>query len=257
MAEGEELAIEFYKPGNARDLADSLIGFLTNTEKQQAMAIQNFSTALRMTMPTVVLKYLRHFELEQRTEVLRQITRFRRLPGWVPSKSLMLRLMTRNSTGWVHRSAVPRPRSNSSGQKLLLNNHVNGGGKLGRTGIPVNGDGIAAAGGGRSGRRDALSSNGTSATGDGTHANADDSDQAENLSLAPTGYISHEEEAAYPEGQQQTSVDWERIVPLRQVHPGNGSGGNGKGGSSSPGAGSDGSGRESTTQAGGSPGTRK
>src|SRR5579863_4623991 len=116
MADGEELAIEFYKPGDVQDLAQGLIGFLTNTQKQEAMAIQNFSTALRMTMPTIVLKYLRHFELEQRTEALRQITRFRRLPGWVPSKSLLLRLMTRNSLGWVNRSAIQRPRSKAPGQ---------------------------------------------------------------------------------------------------------------------------------------------
>src|SRR6202020_1871283 len=52
MADGEELAIEFYQPGNAQDLANCLINFLTNQERQKAMAVQNFSTALRMTMPT-------------------------------------------------------------------------------------------------------------------------------------------------------------------------------------------------------------
>src|SRR5580700_1458343 len=62
MAEGEDLAIEFYKPGNAQDLAECLINFLTNPEKQLTMGVQNFSTALRMTMPTIVQKYLRHFE---------------------------------------------------------------------------------------------------------------------------------------------------------------------------------------------------
>lgn len=42
MADGEELAIEFYQPCNAQDLANCLIAFLTNPEKQQAMAVQNF-----------------------------------------------------------------------------------------------------------------------------------------------------------------------------------------------------------------------
>ena len=110
MAAGEELAIEFYPPGNAQDLANCLIGLLMNQEKQKAMALQNFSTALRMTMPTIVLKYLRHFELEQRTEALRQDNRGSEgCRAGVPSKSLMLRLMTRNSLGWVHRSAIHRP----------------------------------------------------------------------------------------------------------------------------------------------------
>src|SRR5258708_8685085 len=85
MADGEELAIEFYQPGDTQDLANCLIAFLTNPEKQQAMAAQNFSSALRMTMPTIVLKDLRHFQLEQPNEALRQVTRFRRLPGWVPA----------------------------------------------------------------------------------------------------------------------------------------------------------------------------
>src|SRR6202035_3682044 len=160
MADGEELAIEFYKPGSAEDLARCLIHLLTNAEKQQEMAVQNFSAALRMTMPTIGLKYLRHFELEQRTEALRQITRFRRLPGWVPSKSLMLRLMTRNSLGWVHRSAIPRPRSNGSGQELLLNSNVNDSGKLTGSGIPLDGDGITAS--------SRYRGNGSSAARDGT-----------------------------------------------------------------------------------------
>src|SRR5271166_896913 len=81
MADAEDIAIEFYEPGNAQDLAGCLIRLLTNLEKQQAMAEQNFSTALRMTMPTIVQKYLRHFELEQRVEALRYVSRFRKLPS--------------------------------------------------------------------------------------------------------------------------------------------------------------------------------
>ena len=76
MADGEDIAIEFYRPGNAQDLADCLIRFLTDSEKQQAMAVQNFSAALRMTMPTIVQKYLRHFELHQRAAALRYVSRF-------------------------------------------------------------------------------------------------------------------------------------------------------------------------------------
>src|ERR1700729_3279689 len=74
MADGEGMAIEFYKPGDAKDLAACLIRFLTDPVKQQTMAEQNFSAALRMTMPNIVLKYLRHFELEQRTVALRHVT---------------------------------------------------------------------------------------------------------------------------------------------------------------------------------------
>ena len=255
MADGEELAIEFYKPGSVQDLAQSLIGFLTNTQKQEAMAIQNFSTALRMTMPTIVLKYLRHFELEQRTEALRQITRFRRLPDWVPRKSLLLRLMTRNSLGWVHRSAIQSPRSKPPAQDLLLNNNVNDRGELTGTGIPLNGDGIAAAGG--RGHRGILTSNSFPAARNASHSKADHNDQAEDLSLAPARRAAEADEGAYPEGQQPASVDWERVTPVRPVHPGNGSSGNGKGGSGNAGTGSNGRRGERTTQGRRNPGARE
>jgi hypothetical protein len=100
------LALEFYPPGSAQGLADCLVRLLGDSRRQQAMATQNFSAALRMTMPNVVQKYLRHFELQQRVQTLRYVSRFRRLPRWIPSKSLLLRLMTRNSLGWARRSAV-------------------------------------------------------------------------------------------------------------------------------------------------------
>ena len=108
MAEGEDLAVEFYQPGNARDLADCLIRLLQNPEKQKTGALQNFAAAERMTMPSIVQKYLRHFELHQRIEALRYVARFRRLPSWVPLKSFLLRAMTRNSLNWVQRPAMPR-----------------------------------------------------------------------------------------------------------------------------------------------------
>ncbi len=141
MSAGEGMAIEFYKPGDAQDLADCLIRFLNDPEKQHAMADQNFSAALRMTMPNVVLKYLRHFELEQRSLALRQLTRFRKLPSWVPSKSLLLRLMTGNSSGWVHRSGLHLSSMRAANRKLL-NHDIDGSGKIAGTRIPVYGNGI-------------------------------------------------------------------------------------------------------------------
>jgi glycosyltransferase involved in cell wall biosynthesis len=249
MADGEELAIEFYKPGSAQDLAQGLINFLSHPEKQQAMAIQNFSTALRMTMPTIILKYLRHFELEQRTEALRQITRFRRLPGWVPSKSLMLRLMTRNTLGWVHRSAVHQPRSGRPNQKVLLHNNVHAGGKLTGAGFPLDGDGVIGADGSdgalSSGTR--LSSGAESPARSASHSNGDHGDQGQHLRPAFARHSADKRETADAEGQQQTSEDWERLVPVRGRNNGNLSGGNGKGGSRSSGARGNGSGSESAT----------
>jgi glycosyltransferase involved in cell wall biosynthesis len=148
MAEGEDIAIDFYRPGEAQDLARCLVEFLADPKKQQAMAVQNFSTALRMTMPTIVQKYLRHFELEQRAEALRYVTKFRKLPSWLPSKAPLLRLMTRNSLGWRHRlpisrSAMQRPANPSANGRDFKQNgrNVDGGGKLAGSGIPINGNG--------------------------------------------------------------------------------------------------------------------
>src|SRR6202167_3642998 len=138
MADGEELAIEFYPPGDAQGLADCLVQLLHDPRKQQAMATQNFSAALRMTMPNIVLKYLRHFDLEKRSLALRQVMRLRKLPSWVPSKPLLLRLMTHNSLGWVPRSALHRP----AVTKKSLNNNANGRGKVAGAGGPLNGHGI-------------------------------------------------------------------------------------------------------------------
>src|SRR5215472_1653562 len=130
MAQSEELAIEFYPPGNAQGLADCLLRLLNDIEKQGAMATQNFSAALRMTMPNVVQKYLRHFELQQRVQTLRHISRFRRLPSWVPSKSLMLRFMTRNSLSWARRSVILHAPWSDLSPEMLLNRNSNGRGKL-------------------------------------------------------------------------------------------------------------------------------
>ena len=247
MADGEEIAIEFYQPGNAVDLARCLVCLLTNTERQQAMAVQNFSTALRMTMPTIIQKYLRHFELEQRTEALRRVTRFRRLPGWVPSKALMLRIMTRNSSGWVHRSAVHRPSWKSLDRKSLLNGDVNGSRELSGTGVPKNGNGVTA--GGWSGN--ALRSSFAPPTRNGKHSEGQQGKKGDAFSASPAGRVSDEGKASYPERQQPAAIDWDRLSPLGKTHPRNGSAGNGKSGSNGTGPGSDDAGRERAAQTAG------
>jgi glycosyltransferase involved in cell wall biosynthesis len=210
MADVEELAIEFYRPGNAQDLASCLTGLLKSAEKQQTMAVQNFYTALRMTMPTIVQKYLRHFELEQRTEALRRVTRFRRLPSWAPSKGLLLRLMTRNSPGWVHRSGLHRTSWNGMDGKRLLNSDVNGGRKLAGTGIPINSHGIVGAGGRYDGGlgRPSNGRSAFSAAGNTSHSDADQSKDAEHPSPPPALAIANQSKPGYPaEGQQPGGID--------------------------------------------------
>lgn len=230
MAEGEEIAIEFYKPGDAQDLASCLTRFLSNPARQEEMAAQNYFTALRMTMPTIVLKYLRHFELDQRAETLRQITRFRRLPSWVPSKALLLRRMTGNASGLIYRSAVHRPAATRGRGKPLLNDNFDCGGKLSGARTPVNGDGIANLGGGTA---DVLDGSrlwaGTAAAGRTDDSDAEERDNGEHLHSAASGSASDESEADYPEREEPAGIDGQRFPVAFRIHPTNGNGRNGKG----------------------------
>lgn len=178
MAQGEELAIEFYPPGNAQGLAECISELLQNSRKQQAMAAQNFSAGLRMTMPNVVQKYLRHFELQQRVQTLRYVSRVRRLPRWIPSKSLLLRIMTRNSLSWNQRSAVINNNSWSPAESLLFQGDGNGRGELDGTGIPVHAHDIALAGRARGIDR----SNGRSTTGAGSDHQRSHNDRSDDRS---------------------------------------------------------------------------
>lgn len=117
MGEEEDLAIEFYRAGDAKDLADCLVRLLQDPEHLRSMALQNFSAALRMTMPVVIRKYLRHFELQRHINTRRHLSVLNKLPRWLPSRSLFLRAITRNSNDWIDRSVIflPSPRANASG----------------------------------------------------------------------------------------------------------------------------------------------
>lgn len=70
MAADEDMAICFYKTGDAIDLAAQLIGLLESPQDQRRAAEQNYAAAVRMTMPHVVQHYLRWFELERRKRSL-------------------------------------------------------------------------------------------------------------------------------------------------------------------------------------------
>ncbi len=212
MAEGEEIAIDFYKPGNAQDFANCLIDFLNNPEKQQAMAVQNFSTALRMTMPTIVQKYLRHFELEKRAGVLRQVTRFRKLPNWVPSKGPLLKLMTRNTLGWVHRSAIQRESPKNRTQTTLLNNYANSSGKLPDAGISVNGDGVSAR---RHGPASGIWNTAAQSPARSDHdAEPDQGAQENSPRLASSRPPAYEGEPSNSELQQQAGINRNQLPPV-------------------------------------------
>jgi glycosyltransferase involved in cell wall biosynthesis len=101
MAADEDLAIEFYETGVPESLGEQLLALLNDPERQRAMAEQNFSAALRMTMPQIIRQYLRAFDLHQQRAALMPISRFRRLPSWVPSRSTIFRAAAPRWAPWM------------------------------------------------------------------------------------------------------------------------------------------------------------
>jgi glycosyltransferase involved in cell wall biosynthesis len=91
MGDSGGLAIKFYPVGDKAALARSMIELLNNEQEQHEMAEQNFSAALRMTMPQIIRQYVRAFDRHQRARALEAVSRFRRIPGWVPSRSAIFR----------------------------------------------------------------------------------------------------------------------------------------------------------------------
>ncbi len=89
MAADEDMAVSFYKVGDAADLAEQLINILRSTDLLQQMAERNYAAGVQMTMASVVRNYLRWFELNRCKRTMR---RAGRIPGrrrlWLRSKFL-------------------------------------------------------------------------------------------------------------------------------------------------------------------------
>ena len=101
MADDEGLGILFYHTGSEHSLADQICGLLNSPEMMKEMSEQNFSAALRQTMPQIMRQYLRSFDLHQRARALQPISRFRRLPSWVPSRSAIFRAAAPRWVPWM------------------------------------------------------------------------------------------------------------------------------------------------------------
>jgi len=101
MGTDEQLAISFFKIGDAHSMADSVVDLLKNPAEQREMGEANFSAALRQTMPMIIQKYLRSFHLQQGQNALRPFSRFRRFPGWMPMRSAIFRATAPRWTPWT------------------------------------------------------------------------------------------------------------------------------------------------------------
>ena len=144
MAVEEGMAIDFYRPGDTGDLAARLITLLESQERQRAMAEQNFSAALRMTMPRIIHEYVRHFDIEQRTRVVKLMMRLRRLPRW----RYLLRFWYRNRLSWGDRSVLGGVSVRGG---ALRDGDDFGGHDLDRSRVAMDQDGVGARGDSRGG----------------------------------------------------------------------------------------------------------
>ncbi len=101
MASDEGLAINFYDVGSSQSLATRLQQLLSDPDRMTEMSEQNFSAALRMTMPQIIRQYLRSFDLHQQARTLGPIARFRRIPSWIPSRSAIFRAAAPRWQSWT------------------------------------------------------------------------------------------------------------------------------------------------------------
>jgi glycosyltransferase involved in cell wall biosynthesis len=65
MATDDDMAIDFFKLGDAADLAAKLINVLNSPDLQRQMSEHNYEAGVQMTMATVTHNYLRWFELHK------------------------------------------------------------------------------------------------------------------------------------------------------------------------------------------------
>jgi glycosyltransferase involved in cell wall biosynthesis len=64
----EGLALDFYRPDDAHDLAAKLIALANDPARERRMAEQNYRAALAMTMPHIVGQYLADFAAQSSTD---------------------------------------------------------------------------------------------------------------------------------------------------------------------------------------------
>jgi glycosyltransferase involved in cell wall biosynthesis len=147
MATEEGMAISFYTPGETNELAERLLEVLASPERQMTMAQENFSAALRMTMPQIMQQYVRHFDVAQRTKTLRSLNRLRQMPRWVPSKAIVARAIANGWKPWGYRPPQPYLVARATFKSASVDGDNRSSGAASGSRIGVDGDGVGAVGG--------------------------------------------------------------------------------------------------------------
>src|SRR5947208_1251772 len=232
-----------------QSLAGRLIALLENPEHQTEMAIQNFSAALRISMPEIIRQYLRTFHLQRHLGMLTSVSRLRRLPKWLPLRLQLARLASRRLIA----SLATAPRAQ------LLNGQSNGRGDLLVSGAPVNGNGKGLAWSVSAG--DGLVAVAGAATGDETECNQGQdqqpSDSPDYLSRAPSSGNGNGHTHNAEAGQPKSVSQWAPAsLPPSILHRGNRRG-NGEFGTDDLSSGGNGTGHKGAAHADGQPGAGK
>lgn len=81
MAADEDMAVNFFKVGDADDLAENLIAILHSQTTMRDMAEHNYHAGVQMTMATIARNYLRWFELHQHKRAIARRRTWFSLPG--------------------------------------------------------------------------------------------------------------------------------------------------------------------------------
>jgi glycosyltransferase involved in cell wall biosynthesis len=116
MAQQEGFAMQFFRKGDGKSLAQELVRVLQDEERLHAMAEQNFSAALRVTMPNVINTYLRSFGWYTTARALPGSARFGRFVRRSPRAQLgatlarLMRLPGRDDAAVADANAAPSRR---------------------------------------------------------------------------------------------------------------------------------------------------
>ena len=116
MVTDEDMAVSFYKMGDASHLAEQLTVILQSPELQRSMAEHNFAAGVQMTMGNVVRSYLRWFGLKKSQSDIAHEP----FPWSERLRSLWSRPRTSSSPESFTRSAVDhRHRTDPTGNRTL------------------------------------------------------------------------------------------------------------------------------------------
>ena len=127
LASEEGIAIAFYKAGSVDALTERLLELLQSRDQLETMAMQNFSAALRMSMPEIIRQYIRTFDLQNRIKMLQSASQFRRVPRWMPLRSALRHHVGQKLASW-HASEFANYLDATAAQRLSNEIPTNGNG---------------------------------------------------------------------------------------------------------------------------------